>query len=81
MEKFIFTFGAGQENAGKCQPIYAENTAIARKKMFELHGSKWAFQYTGEKWEQMKKDPNRSWLLEEELPAIYCTESYGGKDD
>lgn len=41
-----FTFGMGHELAGHVQPIMAENPEAAREKMFEVHGKKWAFQYS-----------------------------------
>ena len=54
MEKFIFTFGCGQENAGKCQPIYANSMAEARAEMVEQYGFKWAFGYSEKDWEDCK---------------------------
>ena len=72
LEKYIFTFGCGQKNAGYAQPIYAKDYEAARNKMFELHNNKWAFQYTGEHWETMKNRPNRMFTLETELEPIYC---------
>lgn len=42
----FFTFGMGHELAGHVQPIKADSPEAARDKMFELHGKKWAFQYS-----------------------------------
>jgi hypothetical protein len=72
MNKYIFTFGCGQENAGHCQPIFAGSYGAAREKMFELHGEKWAFQYTGEEWEGLKSREDRYFPLETELEPIYA---------
>lgn len=43
---YYFTFGCGQPHEGWCQPILAKNDQVAREKMHELHGERWAFQYT-----------------------------------
>lgn len=64
-----FTFGCGQANAGKCQPIYGTFSS-ARAKMFELWGAHWAFQYSEEEWEAMKSNPNRFYPLEDELERV-----------
>lgn len=45
-----FTFGVGQELAGHVQPIKADSPEEAREKMFEVHGKKWAFQYSEEEY-------------------------------
>lgn len=74
MEKWIFTFGQNSGLSGYCQPIYAKSMKQAREKMFELHGRKWAFQYSIDKWEEFKSDPERLWHMEEELKPIYCEE-------
>lgn len=42
----FFTFGNGQALAGHCQPIKAGSSEVAREKMFEVHGNKWAFRYS-----------------------------------
>jgi hypothetical protein len=68
-EEWIFTFGCGQQHAGKCVRIkgtYGE----ARAKMFELFGAEWCFQYSAKEWDRMKNDPNRTYPMEEELEVI-----------
>jgi hypothetical protein len=72
MEKFIFTFGIGQKHGGYCQPIFAKDYEAARNKMFELYENKWAFQYTNERWEEIKNNPNRMYAMETELEPIYA---------
>jgi hypothetical protein len=72
LEKYIFTFGCGQKQAGYCQPIFAKDYEEARNKMFELHGAKWAFQYTGERWDAIKNNPNRIYTIETEMDPVYC---------
>lgn len=70
MEKWYFTFGGGQINEGYCQPIIATSYGNARKKMIELYGIEWGFQYSQEEWEKSKNDKNRMWEMEKELPVI-----------
>lgn len=65
-----FTFGCGMPNEGKCQPILADSFGSAREKMFELHGPKWAFQYSEEEWDEIKNDKNRYWEMEEDLETV-----------
>ena len=48
MNKYYHTFGQGQANDGYYVLINATSPDLARKKMFELYGSVWAFQYTEE---------------------------------
>jgi hypothetical protein len=47
---FYFTFGFGQENQGKYQPILASSSYNAREKMFEMYGDKWCFEYSEQEW-------------------------------
>lgn len=66
---WIFTFGGGHAHPGRYVKIrgsYGE----ARKKMFDKYGDKWCFQYSEEKWEEMKNDPDRRWPMETELEVI-----------
>lgn len=70
MKKWFFTFGCGQENGGKVQPIMASEYGKAREKMFELYGTHWCMDYSEETWNKMKNDPNRRWPMEDELPLI-----------
>ena len=51
MTEWVFTFGAGQQNAGKCVRIKGDYYE-ARKKMFEKYGAEWAFQYSSEVWDK-----------------------------
>ena len=79
LKKFYFTFGCGQDNAGYCQPIYAKDYETARKRMFGIHGAKWAFQYTEEQWEENKARAIQCFYsIEKEMTPIYCKE---GADD
>lgn len=71
INKFIFTFGVGQLYAGYYQPIYAENSRIARQKMIELHDLKWSHQYTEKEW---KENISKGYAIEHPLEAIYCNE-------
>jgi hypothetical protein len=68
--KHYFTFGCGQENEGYVQPIIASSYGKAREKMVEMHGARWAFQYSEEQWNEMLADKNRCFELEKELPTI-----------
>ena len=63
------TFGCGMENAGYCQPILGTYSS-AREKMFELYGTKWAFQYSEQDWENIRNDPNRKWPMEKDLKLM-----------
>lgn len=65
-ECWIFTFGCGQEHAGKYVRIYG-TFFEARHKMFERYGDKWAFQYSEDEWERMRRNPKRVWKMETEL--------------
>ena len=66
---YIFTFGYGQDHAGKYVKVKGSYNE-ARKKMVEKYGRRWAFQYSEVDWEMMKVDPDRSWSMEEELETI-----------
>lgn len=43
--KQVFTFGCGQVHDGKYIVISGKSKAGCRKKMFDMFGQKWAFQY------------------------------------
>ncbi len=64
--EWIFTFGFGQPNEGKCVRIQGDY-GEARKKMMDLYGPEWGFQYPAEQWEEWKKDPDRAWMMEKEV--------------
>jgi len=49
-QKFIFTFGEGQEYMGHFVVVWANNDTIARADMISAYGNKWAFQYTEDEW-------------------------------
>lgn len=68
-EWWIFTFGCGQENAGKYVKIRG-TFQEARAKMFEKYGEEWAFQYSEKNWEEMKADKTRMYRMETELEVI-----------
>jgi hypothetical protein len=68
-EYWIFTFGCGQEHAGRYVKIRGTFNQ-ARQKMMDRYGEQWGFQYSEEKWEEMKNNPNRCWPMETELETI-----------
>lgn len=61
-----FTFGCGQEHAGYCQPIYGTFNST-RKKMFDMYGSKWSFQYSEEQWEKAVERARDNIMFEVEI--------------
>ena len=67
MTEWVFTFGKGQRNAGKCVRIKGDYYE-ARRKMIEKYGLQWAFQYSAEEWDKWKKDPRLAWFMETEVP-------------
>lgn len=71
MNKYIFTFGAGQQYEGFYQPIYAKTWSLARREMFLLHGEVWSAQYTETEWKDAKK---LGFAIEHPLEAICCDE-------
>lgn len=66
---WIFTFCYGQQHAGFYVKIKG-TWKSAREKMIEKYGRDWGFQYSEEEWEEFENDPNRHWLMEEELEVI-----------
>ena len=66
---YYFTFGHGHEHYGYYVKIKG-TYAVARAKMFERYGDKWAFQYSEEDWQKIIDDPHRWWPMEEELEVI-----------
>ena len=73
MEKFIFTFGCGQINGGRCQPIFAPNMKTARTEMVEQYGTAWSMAYTEEEWETAKqRAKERGYPIEKEMTPIYA---------
>lgn len=66
---WIFTFGCGQKYEGKAVKIFG-NYHLARGKMIEKYGDKWAFQYSEEEWEEYANDPDRDWKMEEIMEVI-----------
>jgi hypothetical protein len=68
---WYFTFCYGDPiHGGWCQPIKAASYGEARRKMFEMYGEKWAFQYSEEEWLQAKNDPRRMWSMEKEYELV-----------
>ena len=66
--EWIFTFGYGQPNQGKCVRIRGDYHE-ARRKMISKYGLAWAFQYSAKKWDEWKKDPlSKMFSMEEEIP-------------
>lgn len=51
MQTYYHTFGLGHPQAGRVQPIVAENATEALRAMFKKYGNRWAFQYTQKEWE------------------------------
>lgn len=68
-EYWIFTFGYGQQHAGKYVKIRGTYEQ-ARKKMFEKYGKGWSFQHSEKEWEEFKNNPDRWWPMETELEVI-----------
>lgn len=64
LNKYYFTFGCGQRNAGMVQPIMASSMEEARKIMVEHYGTEWSFSYTEDEWLSNK------YCTEKELPTI-----------
>ncbi len=62
MDKYYFTFGCGIDNLHRngYHIIEAESREIARERMFERFGAKWAFQYNSAEEAGVKR-----WNLEE----------------
>ena len=54
-ETWIFTFGSDHKNAGHFVKISGD-FRTARKKMCEVYGDKWAFQYSEDEWEKWAED-------------------------
>ena len=52
---YIFTFGQNSPNRGRCVKLFGSYTET-RKKMFELFGCKWAFQYSEADWNKICED-------------------------
>lgn len=50
LKTFYFTFGNGQINSDRYQPIMAKNSTIAHEKMIEIYGTKWSFMYDETSW-------------------------------
>ena len=51
MKDWYFTFGIGDINSMKYVRITASSYDAAREEMFNRYGSKWAFQYSEEEWQ------------------------------
>lgn len=54
MEEYIFTFGSNHPYEGKCTRVQGDYEE-ARKKMIGKFGTHWAFQYSADEWEEVKK--------------------------
>lgn len=50
MNRYICTFGAGQENEGKYVLVIASNMDKAIDKMFEEYGNDWCMCYSENQW-------------------------------
>lgn len=71
MNKYIFTFGSGQEFEGFYQPIYSETFTEARKLMYKIYGNNWSSQYSEREWKEAEKE---GYAIEQPLKALYCEE-------
>ena len=69
-EKWYFTFGRTHKLSGFVKVVKASGFIEARDIMCKEYGTDWAFQYSKKEWEDMENDPNRSWVMEKELPGI-----------
>lgn len=68
---WYFTFGVGQLNEGKVQPIECQSPVQARDEMIRRYGLKWSMQYSQSQWEQIKRDAaSHGYSTEEELLTI-----------
>lgn len=63
--EWVFTFGFGQPNAGHCVRVKG-NFDEARSRMCEKYGTVWAFQYSADEWDELKK--KTMFPLEIEIP-------------
>ena len=82
MEKrmYYFTFGnfgGDDKYLGCVQPILASDWGKARDKMFDMHGDRWAFQYTEKSWNEAKQQKKFNFAKfgmlapeEKELPVV-----------
>lgn len=61
-------FGYRQEHVGYYVKVYGTH-AVARAKMCEKYGNKWAFQCSAVKLDELSKD-NLMWCMEKELEVI-----------
>lgn len=73
MATFYFTFGCGQPFANRFIKFEASDYGVARLKMCERFGQRWAFQYTAE---DFSGQPERYGLTELVL-CRRCDEDYG----
>lgn len=71
--EWIFTFGVGHRLGGHYVRIKGDY-GEARKKMCEVFGKNWAFQYSAEDWEKWENDPNRKWSIETEIEIVGLTD-------
>ena len=68
-EYWIFTFGDGHMYYGYYVKIYG-SYAEARRKMAAKYGTKWAFQYSKEQWDEWLDTKPWYFKNEEELEVI-----------
>jgi len=50
-QMYYFTFNLEHPLSRGYQPILASSYGAARRKMFDVYGDRWCFQYTQEAWE------------------------------
>ena len=64
--EWIFTFGQNHILRGHYLRIHGSYEE-ARERMIESFGTRWAFQYSADEWDERRKDPKRTWIMEKEL--------------
>ena len=65
-KNWIFTFGYGQPNAGHYVKIFG-TIGEAREEMMSRFGTKWAFQYSEEEWNEYVEEFKGKVPIEKEL--------------
>ena len=63
----FFTFGLGHALGGHFQPIIASSEKSAYERMFEVHGSRWAFHYTEKEYLSLRQKGTANEIV---LPPI-----------
>jgi hypothetical protein len=64
-QRWYFTFGVGQPNAGRYYVVDEATFAEARERMFAVFGREWAFQYDDADWHKGGVSQADKWHLTE----------------